>query len=382
MRCVASPKVLVRVVVISTRRCATIDIEELLRPISDDCRGGDSSAYTRELRQQLNDLRNPPRSANPDDPEHDGGVNPVDWSAVLRKTSAALTNTTKDLRIACHLTEAALQLNGLAGLRDGLRLTRRLVRDYWDDLAPQFDPSDPETRCAPLENLLNDSEHGPRLPAAIRSLTLLHAGDLKLSLLNAMRPSDELTAASIASSVRQVPVDRAKRLSSDLDGAIEELDALQQDMIERMSDYAPSFNHLSESLGLIRRWFDSALKQQLQFGDSNADTNADDSRTAESIATQPAESSESAARIVGVRIDQSLRVRADAYRQLTEAANVLQRMEPHSPIPYMVHRAVQLGQMPFPKLMSQWVKEESTLEMFCRELGLPSTDGTDSRAGN
>lgn len=357
---------------IPTRSNATVDIDELLRPISDDCRGGDSTAYSRELRQQLSELRNPPRSANPDDPEQDGSVDPVDWNAVLRKASDALKYTTKDLRIACHLTEAALNLYGLSGLRDGLTLIRRMVQDYWNDLSPQLDPSDPETRCAPLENLLNDSEHGPRLPAAIRSIPLLNVGNLRLSLLNAMRPTDDMTTASIASSLRQIPVDHAKQLSDDLNGATEELDALQQEMIERMSDYAPSFNHLAESLGLIRRWFDSALKLQL---DSITARSAAESKAAEKTANETQTGFNKAARLdAGQWVDQSLQLRADAYRQLSEAANVLQRMEPHSPIPYMIHRAVQLGQMPFPKLMSQWVKEESTLEMFCRELGLSSID--------
>jgi type VI secretion system protein ImpA len=244
----------------------------MLRPISDDCRGGDSSAYARGLRQELSELRNPPRSANPDDPEQDGGIDPVDWHAVLRTATEALTTTTKDLRVACHLTEAALNLHGLAGLRDGLQLIHRLVQEYWEDLAPAFDPSDPETRCAPLENLLNDPVHGPRMPTALRSLELLRAGELKLSLLTAMRPTDEMTAASIASAVRQIPVDHACHLSDDLDSAVQSLEALQQELIERMSDYAPSFNHLSESLSLIRRWFDTALKDQLRVRSEGATT--------------------------------------------------------------------------------------------------------------
>lgn len=357
----------------STRSYATIDIEELLRPICDDCRGGDVNAYSRELRQQISELRNPPRSANPDDPEQDGGIDPINWEAILRKSSDALTRTTKDLRIACHFTEAALNLNGLVGLGDGLRLIHRLIQDYWEDLAPQLDPSDPETRCAPLENLLNDPVHGPRLPNAIRSLDLLAIGELRLSLSTAMRPSNDLDAASIASSLRQVPIDHARQLSTDLDDAIHGLDVLQHELIERMSDYAPSFNHLSESLGLIRQWFDSSLKQQLQTLDQSEAISSHEtiaSSVSSPCVTDPA-----------LLVDQSMRVRADAYRQLTDAANVLQRLEPHSPIPYMVHRAVQMGQMPFPKLMSQWVKEESTLEMFSRELGLSSTDETSSRAG-
>jgi type VI secretion system protein ImpA len=296
-----------------------------------------------------------------------------------------LIRTTKDLRIACHLAEAALNLNGLPGFADGLRLLHRLIQEYWDDLAPQLDPSDPETRCAPLENLLNDPIHGPRLPTAIRSLNLLESGDLRLSLSTAMRPSDDLTAASIASSLRQIPVDHAKRLSGDLDDTIQALDTLQHELIERMADYAPSFNHLSESLGLIRQWFDAALKQQLQSRDSSEDDISQETSPGSASSTNFGSQSSQAgtaqnnATDPNLMVDQSLRIRADAYRQLTDAANVLQRLEPHSPIPYMVHRAVQMGQMPFPKLMSQWVKEESTLEMFCRELGLSSIDAASSR---
>ncbi|HBJ33802.1 MAG TPA: type VI secretion system protein TssA [Planctomycetaceae bacterium] len=373
--------------VASTRHCAIIDIEQLLQPISDDCRGGDVNAYTRELRQQLSELRNPPRSANPDDPEQDGGLEPINWNAILRISSDALAHTTKDLRIACHFTEAALNLNGLSGLLEGLTLIHRLVQNYWQDLAPQLDSNDPETRCAPLENLLNDPVHGPRLPTTIRSLNLLSIGELRLSLLVAMRPDDDLTAASIASSLRQISVDDAKQLSNDLDDSVRTLEALQHDLIVRMSDYAPSFNHLQESLGLIRHWFDNALKQQLQICEPNAsetvqNCGTDGSVTASHSKTQPTRinagfGNEPDAAFLA---EQSMRVRADAYRQLTDAANVLQRIEPHSPIPYMIHRAVQMGQMPFPKLMSQWVKEESTLEMFCRELGLTSTDSQETRA--
>jgi len=174
-------------------------------------------------------------------------------------------------------------------------------------------------------------------------------------------------------------------LSIDLDDTIQTLDTLQHELIERMSDYAPSFNHLSESLGLIRQWFDAALKQQLQSADSSIQEASGD-KSGESASspnfashTSQTNASRDAITEATLLVDQSLQVRADAYRQLTEAANVLQRLEPHSPIPYMVHRAVQMGQMPFPKLMSQWVKEESTLDMFCRELGLSSIDDAKTR---
>lgn len=360
----------------------TIDIDELLRPISDDRRGGDIHAYSRELRQKLSELRNPPRSANPDDPDQMGSSEEVDWNAIIRIASDALRNTTKDLRIACHLAEAAMNCFGIAGLRDGLTLVRRMADEFWNDLAPALDPDDPETRCSPLENLLNDPVHGPRLPTAIRSLPILAAGEYHLSLVSAMRQSVDMTTAAISCAIRQISIEQAVILSDELNETIAELDKLQHVMIERLADNAPCFPHLNESLALLRQWFDSALKQQLQ-SIACADRSSGETHPEQLASTRPngvclqADTEDSV-----TLLDQSLQLRSDAYRQLTNAANVLQRMEPHSPIPYMVHRAVQLGQMPFPKLMSQLVKEESTLAMFSRELGLPSIEANASQGNH
>src|SRR5262249_44886054 len=62
--------------------------------------------------------------------------------------------------------------------------------------------------------------------------------------------------------------------------------------------------------------------------------------------------------------------RAEAYRQLKDAARVLQQLEPHSPIPYLVQRAVELGAMPFPELMRALIREPNVLAELNREMGI------------
>ena len=62
--------------------------------------------------------------------------------------------------------------------------------------------------------------------------------------------------------------------------------------------------------------------------------------------------------------------RAEAYRQLARAAAVLQELEPHSPIPYLVQRAVQLGSLPFPDLIKALIREPNVLAELAREFGL------------
>jgi type VI secretion system protein ImpA len=62
--------------------------------------------------------------------------------------------------------------------------------------------------------------------------------------------------------------------------------------------------------------------------------------------------------------------RAAAYRQLAEAAALLERLEPHSPIPYLVKRAVELGSLPFPQLMKALIRDANVLAELTREFGL------------
>jgi type VI secretion system protein ImpA len=45
-------------------------------------------------------------------------------------------------------------------------------------------------------------------------------------------------------------------------------------------------------------------------------------------------------------------------------------MEPHSPIPYLIRRAVDLGAMPFPLLMKALISDAKALDEMNRGLGI------------
>jgi type VI secretion system protein ImpA len=59
-----------------------------------------------------------------------------------------------------------------------------------------------------------------------------------------------------------------------------------------------------------------------------------------------------------------------AYQMMAQAADILSAIEPHSPVPYLVRRAVQLGRLPFPELIQAFVREQNVLETMFRELGI------------
>jgi type VI secretion system protein ImpA len=68
--------------------------------------------------------------------------------------------------------------------------------------------------------------------------------------------------------------------------------------------------------------------------------------------------------------------REEAYRQLAKVADVLEHLEPHSPIPDLLRRAIQLGRMPFRELVRELVREPTMLTEIRREFGIKEPESS------
>ena len=51
-------------------------------------------------------------------------------------------------------------------------------------------------------------------------------------------------------------------------------------------------------------------------------------------------------------------------------ADALGKLEPHSPIPHIIHRAIALGQLSFPELMKELITDMAVLDEMSRNLGI------------
>src|SRR5689334_8578653 len=72
------------------------------------------------------------------------------WDAVADRSLEAL-QLSKDIRLCCFLTEAALSLDGFPGFRDCLRLTREILVRFWDEgLYPLIEDGDLDYRAGAL----------------------------------------------------------------------------------------------------------------------------------------------------------------------------------------------------------------------------------------
>jgi type VI secretion system protein ImpA len=62
--------------------------------------------------------------------------------------------------------------------------------------------------------------------------------------------------------------------------------------------------------------------------------------------------------------------REDAFRRLAEAADYLFQAEPHSPVPYLVQRAIIWGQMPFHELLPELMRNPAYVSMLMELMGV------------
>lgn len=140
-----------------------IDIEAILKPISEENPSGEDLRYT-----PVYDAVKEARRA--DDPLSQGDwkreLKTSDWDEVIHLSEDALKKRTKDLQIAAWMAEALTHTKGFDGCHTGFEAVNGLLRGFWDTLYPEIEDDDFDFRAAPLEFLNNN------LPLAVQKVPL------------------------------------------------------------------------------------------------------------------------------------------------------------------------------------------------------------------
>lgn len=338
---------------------AVLDIDALVQPISEAKPAGDPLKPEKEL--ELRELRKEP---DPLDPAT-AGRNP-EWGKLVQMTSDILTKTSKDLQTAAQLVEAATKKSGIPGVRDGLRLLHRLVADCWDRLHPiPMNGEGPEVREGPMK-WLNNVSGGARFPQTVMEQPLVKTKAGAFSYIDWLRPERK---AEFEESLPSADPAALRQSYEDLVEAREALRSLAAVLDEKMgADIAPDFlspetsgnigNALSQCIDLVEQ----VAKRR---GVALTDAPEGQGGGAEEPGQESGGGGGPAAGPVGVAS-----TREGLYRQLEQIALTLKRIEPHSPIPFLLERCVRLGALPFPDLMRAIIQENAALDAIDRLLGV------------
>lgn len=354
-----------------------VDIETLLAPISADKPSGDSLRYS-TLFDEIKKLR------TEDDPALPMGVwqkplKKADWPAVALLCLDALETRTKDLQLAGWLTEAWIELGGFYGLTRGLQLIAALAESFWNDLHPQPQDDELAYRLAPL--LWLDGQ----LPLRLKRLAITSpqgaesmpydwiAFESSRQLANLARADARAAQKAVERggiseekflvSVSLTPTDFYLAVESQLEDAHEALAQLAAVIDALAGDEAPSFPALRAQLEDLGHLVGAVLAERREAGDLPELEDANDAPASGMAGGGHGD-------LPGAVRAGRIKSRADAYRMLAEAAEYLARTEPHSPVPYLVRRAVGWGNFTLAELLRELLAEQSDLRSINKLLGI------------
>lgn len=319
-------------------------------------------------------------------------IKQAEWTTVRDLCVEALSTRTKDLHLAFWLTEAWTHLEGFRGFRRGIDLAASLCEDYWDDLHPAIDEDgDLDFRLGPVQ--WANTQFGRLLqlvpitrPEGDERPYDLHAWHDVLRVEN-LRQRDPAAAdrearrkpsrGAFEASVSLTDVRFYVDLVTVVEAALGEVARLDAVLDAKAGKEAPSLGRMRVSLSeiddLARRYLADKggelpdPEAEEEGADAAPDGTAGDGPQEETMS----ESNPPAAKpTAGGGASGPIESRADAYRRLAEAADYLMRTEPHSPVPYLVRRAVVWGNMSFGELLVELMENGGDHQRVLRLLGL------------
>lgn len=358
----------------------TIDFDKLLVPISADNPSGESLRYDgtydsiREARRADDELAQG---------EWVRETKTSDWPAVIDLASEALATRSKDLQIAVWLVEALVNRYGFVGLRDGLRLLRELQEQFWESLYPEMEEEeDIEFRVAPLE-WLND-----KLPAAVMQLPVTRGlggeayswsrwqesrmvdnlGRRDQAAKQAAVDDGKITGEQFDKAMQSTPVEFYQTLFEDLEQIQEEYQNLDQIIDDKFGRHGPSLLNLKKVIEDHQTLITDLLRKR---GGLRAEPPAAAAAQAQMpSASQAGVPAAAPVATAASGLPLEPRDRTDALHRLIAVAEYFRRTEPHSPVSYLVQRAVRWGDMPLDEWLPQVIHDTSALDKVRETLGL------------
>jgi type VI secretion system protein ImpA len=324
----------------------------------------------------------------------------ADWARIDSLCSTALAARSKDLHLAAWLAEAWTRQRGLAGLADGLRLLDALLRRYWQDIHPALgEDGDSDARLAPIEWLNGALAGCVRLHAPLFTLDGERALPVTLALWErlsiqetapptaadknapaaAVPPPTRAAILAGAAQVRPLLAQAAAAAAAGLDA----LRALAAVLHGHLGDEAPKLAKLESALESVLRLLAHLQPDAPQDGMRSQDAPlAGDDGGAFPVSAAAADTAAGADDFDGPAgsgvpampadsvVPGHWRSRREAYATLEALAGYLSEVEPHSPTPFLLRRAVRWGRMSLPEVIAEIIREEGDVSRLFQILGI------------
>ena len=369
-----------------------IDLEEFLRPITEENPSGESLRYT-GVYDEIAEARRADKDVPQGDWQYE--LKTADYRKVIELASDALKNKTKDLQIAAWLSESLTKQYGFAGLRDSLKLASGLQENFWETLFPEIDEGDMEGRANALEWLDRetafavkrapitggeglsfwDFEESKQFDIPENIDTLDSADQERYSELRQQAETEKrVTGARWRKAKAQTRRAFCEETAFTLDECWTEFENLNRVIEEKFDPkQMPGLNDLKKTLDDIKTHVKKLLdeKRAEEPGAGDEVSGADgESGVATTAAEENYSEDGSGGGGVTFRVSKgAIQSRQDALKRLTEVSEFFRKTEPHSPVSYLVSRAVKWGNMPLEQWLQDVIKDDTVINSLRQTLG-------------
>lgn len=409
------------------------DIDKLSTPITDDAFCG---IYLKGERQLYRPLRNEFNLAltslrkltqNPDVGELEAlhEENAENWSQISTSLFKVFETQTRDIELIGWMLASTLILDSsLASFAKTLKWTNSLLSEHWQSLQPILPQnkrkSDSEkgqqdevveAKLKAFTQLLGESEESSLLYAPILMSPIV--GNITFYQYQSAEKRGELSvlrteAAHVVADCREEITALVSNISS-AQQTLEEMASFTRHKATEHGVNAPSFapvlsmlNKLSQAITQLSGVRQVAPTTASTSGvEANTDTNG--TSTVENAAAAELTASNQQAATQNVSLEtlsataqvlqggaqvadmQSLTDVANmnstnrdaAFRQLRQLADYFRTSEPHSPVAYLIEKAIRWGYMPLPELLNEMLTEnQQDMKQIFSSAGLDNTQQT------
>lgn len=323
---------------------AVLDIELLLKPVSDDAPCGRDLEYEQPFLALQELARGKPEQAIGD--KIRAAQEPA-WPNV-RDAARDLFASTKDLRVAGILYLALVKTAGVAGLEAGLGVMRTLLERYWDQLYPLLDAEDDNDPTFRVNSLIA-ALVGEEVLRAQRQAALVESRQFGKHSLRGWRiatgvikveegadPATDLTKIDAAFS--DAPLESLSQMAALVGAAVDHLNAIQHILLDKADGIPDDLKPLSADLRDMKSLVDGHLeKRGVNIGAAPGDAAAAEGGDASGV---PAQS------LSGV-----IRNRSDVLTTIDKICDYYAKAEPSSPVPLLLQRAKRLVNKDFMEIL-------------------------------
>lgn len=336
-------------------------IAALLLPIEGSQPAGCNMEY-QPLYEQIRQARESDPDYLPQD-EWASTPRKADWLMVARLSETVLKSHSKDMQVACWLTEAWSQINGIEGLLDGLKLLNGMMTDWWEQCWPALEDEGASYRHGQLNRLDRDLSQllltSPLLQDAESSLmhwqqvlSYQHQAQSK----QADASGSDFSMAAFMAWASKLPLHKVTTLCEQLSACQQSIDALEQRYSQQNS----------EAEGYVLRQTQERIGDLQDFVLRIAKcTTESQEETLMLNVLEPQAVNNNNNETVSARRDstqQQVMSRELAISQMLTISHYFRQTEPSSPVPMLMERAARWATMPLSEWLQEMVGDERSLQ--------------------